>query len=109
MPPPYRPYISQTVSELIDLLGMMMLRSPTFLDKTGYFPQRNICTVFSQLNRSLQVLSGILGEDHCRQLRGMSDRMRIYFDADQNERTENTMRGRELIDQMEEILMRVVR
>jgi hypothetical protein len=42
----YKPYIPQDVSELLDELAYMMLYSPTFKDKTGYFPRENVDTVF---------------------------------------------------------------
>lgn len=104
MAPPYKPYIAQTTSELMDLLGMMMLRSPTFQDKTGSFPERNIDTVFYQLNESLLLQRSKFGEERYRELRELSDRMRALFQADQESRTENTRRGRGLILEMEGLL-----
>ncbi len=50
---PYTPYIPQDSSELVDQLGYMMLASPKFEDKTGYFPQWTIDTVFFALNEGL--------------------------------------------------------
>lgn len=104
MPSSYKPYIPQTTSELIDMLGMMMLSSPTFLDNTGYFPERNIYTVFSDLNESLKLLNGKLGGERYRQLREMSDCMRKYFETDEGDRVENTVKGREIIREMQTLL-----
>jgi len=47
-------YAPETPGELLDLLGMMMLSSPTFADKTGYFPHRNIDPVFKSLDDGLK-------------------------------------------------------
>jgi hypothetical protein len=35
MPRHYRPHIPQNPSELLDLLALMLTKSPTFLDTTG--------------------------------------------------------------------------
>lgn len=105
MPLPYKPYIAQTPSELMDLLGMMMLRSPTFQDKMGYFPERNIDTVFYQLNESLSVQRGKLGEERYLQLRSISDKMRAHFEADPEDKTDDSIKGRELILEMEDLLI----
>ena len=70
------------VGEIMDQLGFMMLKSPKFIDKTGYFPQQNIDTVFLQLNEGLQLIRGKLGEDLYLKLMNMSDQMRAHFEAD---------------------------
>ncbi len=56
-------FVSQSTGEIIDLLGMMMLKSPTFVDRTGYFPGRNIDNVFQTLNESLALRRETLGND----------------------------------------------
>ena len=43
---PYKPYVPQTISELWDHIGGMVLNSPTFVDKTGMYPDRGIETEF---------------------------------------------------------------
>jgi hypothetical protein len=42
----YKPYVHKVISELLDTLAFMMLASPSFKDKTGYFLQQNIDTAF---------------------------------------------------------------
>jgi len=106
MPPPYKPHIAQTISELMDFLGMMMLNSPTFIDKSGYFPGKNIDTVFKGLNESLQSLRSKLGDDRYIKLQDLSDRMRAYFKADPEDETGEAQKGRLLIHEMEDLLLR---
>lgn len=101
---PYQPYIPQTVGELMDKLGMMMLYSPTFKDDTGYFPERNIDTVFFSLNEGLKVVRKKLGEERYASLVALSDRMRAHFEADPEDTTGDSFAGRELIHEMEDIL-----
>jgi hypothetical protein len=42
----HTPYVPNTFGKLFDFLGHMMAASPTFKDKTGYFPQQNVDTTF---------------------------------------------------------------
>ncbi|HEX4183994.1 MAG TPA: hypothetical protein VHY34_12125 [Caulobacteraceae bacterium] len=97
-------YIPEGVSEIIDHLGLMMLYSPEFVDKTGYFPNRNIDTVFRQLNEGLQLIRGKLGEERCLKLMEMSDRMRAHFEADPEDKTDDSLKGRDIIEDMRELL-----
>ena len=88
---------------------MMMLKAPTFIDKTGYFPERNIETVFSQFNESLRLLRGKLGEPLYLRPTDMSDRMRAHFEADPEGRAVDTRKGRAIIREMEDLLKQRVR
>jgi hypothetical protein len=101
---PYEPYIPKNISELRDLLGWMMLASPTFADKSGYFPGRSVETAFHALNESLRLMRSKLGEGRYLKLREMSDRMRAHFEADPEDKTEDGLKGRDLIVEMEELL-----
>ena len=103
MPRVYRPYIPQSLGDLLDLLGMMMLSSPTFVDKTGRFPERNIDTVFQCLSEGLQNTRGRLGEDRYRKMTAMSDQVRAYFVADPEDKGD-ALKGRELILDMEDLI-----
>ena len=86
------------------MLSMMMISSPTFVDNSGYFPERNVGAVFFQINESLQFLRGRLGEALYIKLREMSDRMRAHFEADPEDKTEDTLKGRDLIAEMQDLL-----
>jgi hypothetical protein len=103
---PARLYIPQGVSEVMDQLGMMTLKSPTFVDNTGYFPYRNIHVVFLQLNEGLRLIRGTLGDERYLKLLEMSDRMRAHFEADAENRTDDTLKGRDIIYEMESLLLR---
>ena len=97
------------MGEVIEMLGMMMLSSPTFMDKSGYFPEQNLDTVFQALNEGLRLIKGKLGEERYRTLTDMSDRMRALFEADPDDKTGETRAGQMLILEMEDILTSVAK
>ena len=100
----YRPYIPQTIGELMDKLGSMMLGAPTFKDKTGYFPGRNIDTTFFALKEGLLAIRKKLGEERYAALRDLSDKMRALFEADPEDKTDDSLKGRAIIEEMEALL-----
>jgi hypothetical protein len=106
---PYQPHIPKDVGEIMDQLGFMMLASPTFIDGTGYFPSQNIDTVFFQLNEGLRLIRGKLGEERYLKLVEMSGLMRAHFEADPENETDDTLKGRAIIREMEELLKQKVR
>jgi hypothetical protein len=83
---------------------MMMLKSPTFVDRTGYFPGKNLETTFYELNEALRLISGELGEDRYLKLIEMSARMRAHFEADPEDKTDDSLKGREIIREMGTLL-----
>jgi hypothetical protein len=107
--PPYKPYIPKGVSEIIEVLALMMIYSPKFIDNTGYFPERNIDTVFFQLDEGLRLIRAKLGDERYLELAEMSDRMRAHFVADPEDNTEDSMKGRAIIQDMENLLKLKVR
>jgi hypothetical protein len=106
---PYEPHIPKDVSEIMDPLGFMMFASPTFIDGTGYFPSQNIDTIFLQLKEGLRLIRRKLGEERYLELMEMSDRMRAHFEADPENKTDDTLKGRAIIHEMEELLKQKVR
>ena len=104
MPRPYTPYIPQTTGEIYDLLGAMMLESPTFKDKSGYFTDQNIDTEFFALTEGLKVVRKKLGEEHYLAAIEIANRMRAHFEADPEDKTEDGLAGRELIYELEDLL-----
>jgi len=104
MQKPYTPYIPHSISDIMDLLGWMMLNSPKFEDDTGYFEGQSIDTEFHALNEGLKVIRKNVGEENYRALIALSDRMRAHFEADPNNETDDTIKGRDCIIEMEDIL-----
>jgi hypothetical protein len=103
---PHKPYIAQTLGELRDLIASMILTAPTFIDRAGHFPHRNIHTEFEGLNGSLDHLRGKLGEERYAKMREMSGQMRALFEADPEIKTGETIRGCELLYEMDVMLRR---
>jgi len=103
---PYKPYICQTLGELNDKLGWMMLNAPTFEDRTGYFPDRDLKITFEGFNESLANLRGKLGEERYAKMREMSDEMRALFESDPESKTGGSKAGRQIIHEMELLLRR---
>ena len=103
------PYIPKTKDEIRDFLGRMMLGAPTFIDKTGYFETRNIETEFLALNEGLELVRRQLGEENYRKLTELSAQMRKLFEADPENKTGETSKGRKCILEMQEVLHGVSR
>jgi hypothetical protein len=82
----------------------MMLKSPTFKDKTGYLPRQNIDTAFLALNEGLEVVRQKLGEERYAALRTLSDQMRVLLESDADDTNGGAKAGRKLIREMEDIL-----
>lgn len=103
---PYKPYICQTIGELNDKLGWMMIYAPTFKGRMGFLPERNLDTTFQGLNESLDNLRNKLGEKRYSEMRELSHRMRPLFESDPEETNGGSRAGREIIHEMELMLRR---
>ena len=88
----------------MDHLGWMLLKSPKFVDKTGYFPFLNLDYVFSELNDGLVLNRPALGEARYHELTQMSGQIRALFEADPENKTGETRKGRDIIYEMEDIV-----
>jgi len=102
---PVKLSIPQSISELRDQLSSMLLSSPKFRDKTGYFSYMNIDYAFRELNAGLDHNRLALGEQRYLQLKRMSDQMRALFEADPDDKTGETALGCKIIHEMDEILL----
>jgi hypothetical protein len=103
---PYKPYVAQTIGELNDKLGWMMIYSPTFKDNTGFLPDRNINTTFQGLRESLDNLRSKLGEERYVKMCEMSEKMRALFESDPESKTGGTKAGCMIIHEMMLMLRR---
>ena len=97
---PFENYVPKDLPELVDLSGMMVISSPTFVNKIGYFDRSNITTIFTALNASLELTKGELGYERHARFVEMSARMQAHFKADPEDKTDDTLKGRALIDEM---------
>jgi hypothetical protein len=97
-------YVPQDKSEVLDQLAMMFLYAPTFEDDTGYFPDRNIASVFAELDAGLDLIRPSLGEVSYEKLTKMSAEIRGLFESDPRDENGGTSVGRKLILEMEELL-----
>lgn len=101
------PYIPQTLSEIDDLLGSMWLGAPTFIDETGYFPDRNIESTFHQLTESFGVVRKKLGEERHAKLIDLAARMKALFAADPKDENGKSDEARKLLSEIEDLINEV--
>jgi hypothetical protein len=101
---PKKMYIPSDVGEVLDQLNSMLLGAPKFLDKTGYFPYRNLDHVFQQLTEGLGNIRQTLGGERYRELMRMAAEIRALFEADPENETGEAWKGREIILKMEDIV-----
>lgn len=97
-------YIPEGIGDVIDKLGSMMLSAPEFESRLPWAFEEDIDTNFYQLNEGLKAVRQQIGDEAYARLVEMSDRMRVHFEADPEDKTEDGIKGRELIDEMTDIL-----
>ncbi|MCP3734088.1 hypothetical protein M9979_04255 [Sphingomonas sp. RP10(2022)] len=97
-------YIPGSLSEIYDMLGSMILGAPTFVDKTGYFPEHDIDYCFQQLTEGFAVVRSKLGEERYATLIGLAARAKALFAADPNGENGKTDEGYPVLFEMEEII-----
>jgi hypothetical protein len=106
-PNPYynpNPYIPASLSEIYDLLGSMILDAPTFKDRTGAFPDRNIDSEFHILVESFGVVRKKLGEERYEALVDLAARAKELFAADQEDENGKTDQGYALLFEIEDMI-----
>jgi hypothetical protein len=87
----------------------MLGSAPKFLDQTGYLPFLNLNYVFRELSEGLSFNRSTLGEERYHELVRMSDKMRALFEADPEDKSGQTLAGRKIILEMEELLKQMQR
>ena len=98
------PYIPSSFGEINDLLGSMILWAPTFIDETGYFPDRNIDSRFFQLTEAFGAVRRKLGEEQYDLLLRLAVRAKAFFVDDQDDINGKADEGRALLHKMEDVL-----
>jgi hypothetical protein len=102
-------YIPEGIPELVDQLVSMRLGAPKFMDQTGYMPFINLDYCFRQLNEGLASNRRKIGEERYQTLMRMSGEIRALFEADPEDKTGETRKGRETIHEMVDILRQIRR
>lgn len=103
------PYVPATLSEIYDQLGSMVLHAPTFIDKLGHFPERNVETEFSTLIQGFDRVRKKLGEERYVALVDLAGRAKALFAADQDDTNGKTDQGRALLFEIEDVIKDVRR
>ena len=98
------PYVPETLSEINDFLAGLIGGAPTFVDDTGFFPNRNIDTQFAVLIAAFGKVRGKLGEERYAKLIDLSARTKALFLADPNDDNGKTLEGCKLIWEIEDII-----
>lgn len=109
MPQPFKTYTPQDASELLDLLGMMLLSAPTYIDEEGYFPEQTLETVFEAFYGGLDASRGEIGDERYAQLAALAEEARAHFLADPSDENGRTAQGQRLILEMEAIVEEALR
>lgn len=99
-----KPYIPSSLSAIYDFLATMLGEAPTFIDKTGFYPEQNIDTRFSQLTEAFGGVRNKLGEERYERLMSLSGRVKDLFLADPHDDNGKTLEGCKLIWEMEGII-----
>ncbi len=100
----YSPYIPQTLGELWDLVGSMVLGAPRFIDTSGFFPEKDINTEYLKLTEGLKVVRPALGDERYAQLVDMAQRTKALFVQAVDEDAEEIWTGRNLLLDMVDII-----
>jgi hypothetical protein len=105
IPPRDRLYIPKSFGDLLENLNAILLCSPKFVDPTGgYEPWRSLEARFYTFNEGIRDLRSQLGEECYEKLAAMSDRIRACFQADPDETTGETRKGKDLVYDMEDLI-----
>ena len=103
------PYIPATLGEIYDLLGSMYLGAPTFIDRGGHFPNRNIDSEFHALVEAFGLVRKKVGEARYARLVDLAARAKALFAADPEDENGKTDQGRALLLEIEDLIQEVRR
>lgn len=97
-------YIPSSLSAIHDFLATLLGGAPTFIDKTGFYPDQNIDTRFHQLVEAFGKVRSKLGEERYERLMELSAQTKALFLADPNDDNGKTLEGCKLIWEIEDII-----
>ncbi len=106
-PNPYfnpKPYIPASLSEINDLLGAMVLDTPTFVDPLGNFPERSTDSRFHQLSDGFGLIRKKLGAERYAALMDLAARAKALFEADPDMKTGQAEEGIVLLDEISDLI-----
>ncbi len=104
-----KPYIPTGMGEVRDFVGSMVLGAPRFVDKSGFFPDRNVNSEFFALTEGFKTIQRKLGEDNYQRVVALAQRARAHFEADPDDTTGDTTKGLECLMEIEDILKAAAR
>lgn len=97
----YKLTVPQTLGQLYDKLGSMMLRSPEFTDP--WFPGMNIDTTFEELSQGLEINRAKFSDEDYERLVTMSKELRSLYEA------KDVNAGNIVADRMSELIEKRLR
>ena len=98
------PYLPASLSEMYDLLALMVLGAPTFVDRAGYFPKQDIHTLFTMLTQGFEQVRKKLGEERYAKLNELATQAKALFADDPDNNNGKTDQGRDLLFEIEDII-----
>ena len=101
------PYIPASLSEIYDLLASLVGGAPTFIDRSGAFPERNIDSEFHVLTEGFGKVRKKVGEERYAALMQLAAQAKALFSEDQAEDNGKTMQGIALLYEIEDIIQSV--
>lgn len=101
------PYIPASLSEINDFFYHMIGAAPTFVDKSGAFPEDDIDRTYLQLTEAFGLVRKKLGEERYAALMDLAARSKALFADDPEETNGKTMEGIKLIWEMMDVVRSV--
>jgi hypothetical protein len=92
------------MGEVRDYVGSMVLGAPRFIDKTGFYPDQDVNSEFFALIEGFKTIQKRLGEDNYQKVVALAQRAKALFEADPDNKTGDTKKGRECLFEIEDIL-----
>ncbi len=99
-----KPYIPASLSEIYDMLASLMGGAPTFVDRSGTFPDRDIHSSFYQLTEGFGKVRAKIGEEHYVALIDLAARAKALFADDPEDKNGKTDEGIKLLYEIEDII-----